>query len=180
MAFYFDTVRGGFYCDALHGARTLKARDPAWTATGEQTDDDCPLIDRANPACSLPPAADLVSLSEDTYRALMDGQSQGKRIVVSDGQPALVDPPPPTSEQIAAGLRAQRDALLAPVSDALQRHLLQTTYRQPTTLTDTQAATWATYAQALRDVPQQSGFPASVVWPEPPAPIDPPPATPEA
>lgn len=27
---------------------------------------------------------------------------------------------------------------------------------------------WKTYRQALRDIPQQSGFPSSVTWPEPP------------
>lgn len=27
---------------------------------------------------------------------------------------------------------------------------------------------WKTYRQALRDIPEQSGFPASVTWPEPP------------
>ena len=27
---------------------------------------------------------------------------------------------------------------------------------------------WATYRQALRDVPQQEGFPENVNWPEPP------------
>ena len=27
---------------------------------------------------------------------------------------------------------------------------------------------WKTYRQPLRDIPQQSGFPASVTWPEPP------------
>jgi hypothetical protein len=28
---------------------------------------------------------------------------------------------------------------------------------------------WATYRQALRDVPQQAGFPANVTWPTKPA-----------
>jgi hypothetical protein len=28
---------------------------------------------------------------------------------------------------------------------------------------------WAAYRQALRDVPQQSGFPEAVIWPVPPA-----------
>jgi len=28
---------------------------------------------------------------------------------------------------------------------------------------------WADYRQALRDVPQQEGFPQEVVWPNPPA-----------
>ena len=31
-------------------------------------------------------------------------------------------------------------------------------------------AAWATYRQALRDVPQQEGFPADVIWPSPPSP----------
>jgi|LakMenEpi03Aug12_release.lakeMendotaPanAssembly.Ray.scaffolds.fasta_scaffold1960121_2 hypothetical protein len=29
-------------------------------------------------------------------------------------------------------------------------------------------AAWATYRQALRDVPTQSGYPVNVVWPTPP------------
>lgn len=29
-------------------------------------------------------------------------------------------------------------------------------------------AAWATYRQALRDIPAQSGFPLNVVWPEKP------------
>ncbi|SOB60525.1 protein of unknown function [Pseudodesulfovibrio profundus] len=28
---------------------------------------------------------------------------------------------------------------------------------------------WQDYRQALRDIPQQAGFPASIIWPEPPA-----------
>jgi hypothetical protein len=31
------------------------------------------------------------------------------------------------------------------------------------------AAAWATYRQALRDVPQQEGFPDNITWPEAPA-----------
>lgn len=31
------------------------------------------------------------------------------------------------------------------------------------------AATWAVYRQELRNVPQQEGFPYSVIWPTPPA-----------
>lgn len=30
-------------------------------------------------------------------------------------------------------------------------------------------AAWATYRQALRDVPQQSGFPTEITWPVAPA-----------
>jgi len=31
------------------------------------------------------------------------------------------------------------------------------------------AAAWATYRQALRDIPQQAGFPENITWPEAPA-----------
>lgn len=31
------------------------------------------------------------------------------------------------------------------------------------------ASAWATYRQALRDVPQQEGFPDNITWPEAPA-----------
>ena len=31
------------------------------------------------------------------------------------------------------------------------------------------AAAWATYRQALRDIPQQEGFPENITWPEAPA-----------
>lgn len=30
------------------------------------------------------------------------------------------------------------------------------------------AAAWATYRQALRDVPRQAGFPENITWPEMP------------
>lgn len=53
----------------------------------------------------------------------------------------------------AAQVRFERDRLLA-----------ATDYTQ---LADApgDAAAWATYRQALRDVPEQSGFPWNVVWP---------------
>ena len=65
-----------------------------------------------------------------------------------------VPPPPPTTEELTQYARAQRDQLLAE-SDWTQ-------------LPDVPAAikdAWAVYRQALRDVPQQSGFPANIVWP---------------
>lgn len=35
-------------------------------------------------------------------------------------------------------------------------------------LTDTQRTAWAAYRQALRDMPQQVGFPADATWPQSP------------
>lgn len=75
---------------------------------------------------------------------------------------ALVEPEPieqPTSEQLAAQARSRRDTLLS-ASDWTQ------TLDAP--LTQLERAAWASYRQGLRDVPAQSGFPESVVWPASP------------
>ena len=47
---------------------------------------------------------DAVEITIGQHRALLEGQSQGKRIQAgADGTPVLVDPPPPTQEQLIAG-----------------------------------------------------------------------------
>ena len=64
--------------------------------------------------------------------------------------------PPPNTELEAAEVRAQRNSLLS-ASDWTQL---------ADAPVDVQA--WATYRQALRDMPDQEGFPWSVEWPEKP------------
>ena len=66
------------------------------------------------------------------------------------------DPNQPTLENIAANIRAQRNALLA-ASDWTQ--VIDAPVDQ---------AAWATYRQALRDISAQAGFPQTVVWPTQP------------
>lgn len=67
---------------------------------------------------------------------------------------------PPTQQELeaiaAAEIRAERDRLL----DASD-------WTQAADAPVDQAA-WATYRQALRDVPQQAGFPQNVTWPTEP------------
>lgn len=47
--------------------------------------------------------ADAVEITKEEHLALINGQSQGKRIVAdASGRPLLQDPPPPTIEQIIA------------------------------------------------------------------------------
>ena len=66
----------------------------------------------------------------------------------------------PDYEQMAAAVRAKRDALLS-ASDYTQATDYPSTYAMRTA--------WAEYRQQLRDVTKQAGFPADVVWPVPPA-----------
>lgn len=57
--------------------------------------------------------ADAVEITEDEHAALLDGQSHGKLIQAdANGRPVLVDPPPPTPEQI-----------IAQYTDGVQQHL---------------------------------------------------------
>jgi hypothetical protein len=63
---------------------------------------------------------------------------------------------------LEARVRAGRDARLLEV-DAIAGNAL----RWAALNADTQAA-WATYRQALLDVPQQAGFPNTVAWPTEP------------
>jgi len=70
---------------------------------------------------------------------------------------------PPTQDELdaalAAEIRADRNGRLTEV-DAIAGNAL----RWAALSAATQAA-WATYRQALLDVPQQAGFPHTVTWP---------------
>mgnify|MGYP006436216051 CR=1 FL=1 len=75
--------------------------------------------------------------------------------------PDVPDPPEPdynpderATAQLAAEIREQRDRLIAATDYAVQ----------PDSPHDTPEM--RAYRQALRDVPQQKGFPESVEWPE--------------
>ena len=65
------------------------------------------------------------------------------------------------TEEWAAGRRATRDLFL-----------VESDYTQLMDITDDHLpgtkAEWATYRQELRDIPQQEGFPETVVWPTQP------------
>lgn len=74
-------------------------------------------------------------------------------IVTQESEPALHDPEPIIT---AESIRHQRDILLA-----------KTDWRFRSDMTPSQA--WIDYCQALRDIPQQDGFPEGVIWPVEPA-----------
>lgn len=66
---------------------------------------------------------------------------------------------PDHSEQLAVEVRAQRDALLA---------ACDWTQMADSPLSEEEKAAYQAYRQALRDVPQQEGFPETISWPEEP------------
>ena len=70
--------------------------------------------------------------------------------------------PQPTPEQLADTARAERDRLIESIRWRIERHSDELALgREPTEPLEPLLQ----YAQALRDVPQQEGFPESVEWP---------------
>lgn len=94
---------------------------------------------------------DVVEITEEQHTALFAGQSQGKIIVAGeDGYPTLADMPPPSEDEI----RLYRNAMLRDCD-----------WTQADDVPQAVKDKWATYRQALRDVPQQEGFPETFKWP---------------
>ena len=96
---------------------------------------------------------DAVEISDEFHAELIEGQSQGKIIDWSGDVPVLVDVAPPSNEELATMARSKRDVLLTScdwtqVSDA-----------------PVDQAAWRMYRKALRDVPDQVGFPDNIEWP---------------
>lgn len=70
--------------------------------------------------------------------------------------------PQPTSDQLADTARAERDRLIESVRWRIERHKDELALgSEPTEPLEPLLQ----YTQALRDVPQQTGFPESVEWP---------------
>lgn len=68
-------------------------------------------------------------------------------------------PPPPTTEELFARLRNQRDASINSVLWMRERHSDELALGKEATLTPEQYTALLTYIQALRDLPDQPGAP---------------------
>jgi len=98
---------------------------------------------------------DAVEITAETHRGMMDAQSNGSRIVFdAQGGPS-----------IASVTHAELLATLATAARNKRNALLnQSDWTQVADAPVDQTA-WATYRQALRDVPSQAGFPENIDWP---------------
>jgi hypothetical protein len=90
-----------------------------------------------------------------------DVEAHGRKLFaeLSKGEVAeYAPPPPPTNEQLASDARTKRNALLA-----------ATDWTQSADVPQATKDLYAPYRQALRDVPEQSGFPTDIQWPVKPS-----------
>lgn len=82
--------------------------------------------------------------------------TNGARIEDKGSYYEVVAIPAPTAEQKAVAIRAERNARIAEADIAINK--------AEDAGQDTAAL--RAYRQALRDVPQQPGFPEAILWPE--------------
>ncbi|KUM02938.1 tail fiber assembly protein [Chromobacterium subtsugae] len=112
---------------------------------------------------------DAVEIDDETYQTLLSAQAEGAVISTGDDGLPLAQPRSAmTLDEAAEQARRQRDLLLKDALAVLERHAGQTCFGIAPSLSEEQARGWALYAQALRDVPQQPGFPAQMQWPASP------------
>lgn len=101
-----------------------------------------------------PEAAVWCNSHGDRYITEIEKDAEGNRRF------QIVKVPEPTTEEIAAQVRAKRDALIAKTD-----FLMMPDYP----LSDDEREMLKTYRQVLRDIPTQDGFPTNVYWPDIPA-----------
>lgn len=114
--------------------------------------------------------SDAVQIDRSHHGEILEALSEGLVLAADeDGHPTTVSPPPPTSDQLAASVRRDRDARIADVQWMVERHTSQIALETATTLSHAEYLELLQYLQDLRDVPLQAEFPQSVTWPIPPA-----------
>jgi hypothetical protein len=89
--------------------------------------------------------------------------------LLTDEQAQVLQNPAPSIDSLAASARAQRNAYLEQLQPLYVRHKSQIDLGMATTLTSAQFVDLLTLMEALRNVPEQAGFPTTCVWPTVPA-----------
>lgn len=112
---------------------------------------------------------DAIEISEDLRQTLLEAQSSGKQITAGkNGQPTAVDPPGLNVEQQVQRERFWRDSELVRTDMLVARHRDELDAGRIPTLTDEQYRQLQSYRLALRDWPEQIGFPDELLRPEVP------------
>lgn len=110
----------------------------------------------------------LIAITDEVYRDLINGQSEGNAIVIGgDGLPTL-KPIEITSEEAVSAAVVQRDSLLriaalriAPLQYAVDLGIATQADEENLNL-------WKQFSVDVNRVPSQPKYPATITWPTPP------------
>lgn len=103
---------------------------------------------------------DVVEISTEFHAELLTGQSVGKVIFWGDdGYPILIDPPPPSADELAAQERQWRDRQLSLSDGVVTRHRDELEEGVEPTLTAAQYTELQAYRRQLRNWPEAGEFP---------------------
>jgi hypothetical protein len=103
-----------------------------------------------------------VEITKSEHEELRAQNVAGKIISAGPGGvPVAIDPPPPTSEELAAKERGWRDIEVSRAAIMRDRHRDQLEIAVDTTLSSEQFTELLRYMQDLRDWPQSPNFPDS-------------------
>lgn len=100
--------------------------------------------------------ADAIEVPADRFAVIQEKRSRGEIVPGEDGLPTVVLRGQ-SDEDLAVLVRAKRDVLIR-----------ATDWTQLGDVPEETRQRYVEYRQALRDVPQQPGFPHDVTWPVPP------------
>ncbi|WP_070887495.1 tail fiber assembly protein [Pseudomonas argentinensis] len=114
--------------------------------------------------------ADANPISAELFAQVVNDRPAEKIVVTdADGMPALADPPPPNTEQLAASATATRSHKLeeaakeiAPLQDAVDVGMA-------TAAEQAKLNAWKVYRVLLSRIEQQPSYPHIIAWPSSPA-----------
>lgn len=128
--------------------QVLEIKNCKW-ADAEHTKIDCDAKFSHYPNQFMPFTA--VETGDETHsHEVFANAIAGRYGVISEYSP----PPAPTTEALIFTARSIRDRLLA-----------ESDWTQNGDVPQTTKDLWMAYRQALRDIPQQTGFPENIQWP---------------
>ena len=108
-------------------------------------------------------------LTEKEWMALIEQNSAGKGYIENNPEtnlPHLVPYPEPTLEEKSEQARQKRDELLSAVEWRVTRY--NTQVQLGVTPTESDITPVLEYMQALRDLPENEGWPENIIWPKEP------------
>lgn len=108
---------------------------------------------------------DAVSITDEVYTSLINGQSSGKVISGDDeGFPVLSEPPMPSTDELSCRVRDERNRRVLCAIDAKSKYereqsSISRSISVPNPMSESDYILVLQYLQDLFDIPQQSGFP---------------------